>query len=99
MQWGFKSRVLSRHVLTCGGANGRGNLNLRTSRMLLEHTLSTDSKFHDVKSYVITRMKIDELTILVKSDEGLLMYGQKLYEKGGDPAFNVVVVVVVVVIL
>ena len=84
----FKSRVLNRHVLRCSGADGRGNFNLRTSRMLLEHTLSTDSKFHDVKSYVISRMKTDELTNLVKSDEGLLMYGQKLYEKGGDPAFN-----------
>ena len=83
----FKSRLLSRHMSTCGASESR-NLNLRTSRMLLEHSLSADSKLHDVRSYVVTRMKIDELTNVVKNDEGLLMYGQKLYEKGGDAAFN-----------
>ncbi|XP_066927736.1 uncharacterized protein [Clytia hemisphaerica] len=83
----IKSNLLNRHMKTCR-ANDDRQLNLKSSRILLEHKLSEESQFHDVKSYVIQRMKQDELTNTVKNDVGLLMYGQKLYDKGGDESYN-----------
>ena len=90
----FSNKTLSRHLKRCKLLNKeedqieRKGMGLRTSKMLLHHTINSNSKYQDLKSNILTRMKQDELTNLIQNDEGLLLLGKNLYEKGGDSSFN-----------
>ena len=88
----YSNKTLYRHLRICKfdslDRESPKQLNLRTSRMLMQSMLSADTKYCELRSRIVSRMKSDELTNLISNDEGLLLYGYHLFEKGGETAFN-----------
>ena len=81
----YSNKTLYRHLRICAATSDPLNretpklLNLRISRMLMQSLLLGDSKYGELKSKVFTQMKNDEITNLIKNDEGVLLYGYHLY--------------------
>ena len=98
----YNNRTIIRHMSTCrGDADGGNNKNqipsekrpkvaahLKSSRMLLTHYLNQDDTFAVLKKEVLGRMVADEITGLIDTDEGLLLYGFTMFEKGGSATYN-----------
>ena len=53
------------------------------------YTLTASTKYNELSTEILARMKADELTTLIKNDDRLLLYGYyTMFEKSGTPAFN-----------
>ena len=86
----YSNRTLIKHLKTCQGSS-KGiskSKDARGSRILLQESLAKDDQFKKLKVELFSRMYLDEVTNLVRTDEGLLLYAYTLYEKGGSKAFQ-----------
>ena len=87
----YNNRTVTRHMNICRGEDESKRAeksNLKTSKKNLQRCLSKDDQYEGIKANIFSRMAQDHVTTLIKNDDGILLYGYLMYEKGGDNMFN-----------
>ena len=87
----FTKRTLRKHSNICNDNSKeacRKADGLKESKMYLASVLAVDSKYDKFSADVLARMQEDELSIFIKHDELLMLYGYTIYEKGGVEKFS-----------
>ena len=87
----YNNRTATRHMSQCLGdeaSKGAEWSNLKTCKIFFQRCLSKDDRYENIKANIFSRMAPDEITSLIKNDDGLILYGYLMYEKGGDNMFN-----------
>ena len=83
----FSRKNLAKHLKNCEPAVGKSTTSdVKAGKMLVEGRLAKDEKFKHLK--VLSRMVEDEVSNIIKNDEGILLYGYTLWEKCGQAVFN-----------
>ena len=86
----FQPKFLYRHAKYCPAnvlseeSNNVGQGLLKSSRSLLATAMTDDSKHQTIIKEIISKMKQDAYTLIMKTDPLLLSYGAVMFEKDGN---------------